>query len=214
MVQGLLTVDPGQRLRMADLKRNSWVRGSQSFPQTPLMTPDVLLAGTSAEKSLQTTFNAFHKAQREGFRLQDVLNAKLAQRRRMKKSSSENNSPSSSFSSDSSTKNKTAEEPKKVERNETESSVFSFESTSSGGMEKGPAEGKKGRKKRERKVYVQTRQSERIRRIRLEIDDDPVCFLSLPNRTKKRKLEASDGDAPKAKAMRTEATTKRGRKKR
>lgn len=105
VVQGLLTVNPNQRLRMSDLRNNSWVQGCQNFPQTPLVTPDVLLSSTSAEKSLQTTFNAFHKAQKEGFRLQDVLTAKLAQRRRLKKSSSDNNSSSSSsFTSEGSLK--------------------------------------------------------------------------------------------------------------
>lgn len=104
VVQGLLTVNPSQRLRMVDLKNNSWVQGCQIIPQTPLMTPDVLLSSTSAEKTLQQTFSAFHKAEREGFRLQDVLSAKLAQRRRLKKSSSENNSSSSSFTSESSLK--------------------------------------------------------------------------------------------------------------
>lgn len=99
VVQGLLTVNPSQRLRMIDLQTNSWMQGSQNFSQTPLMTPDVL--GVTAEKTLNTTINAFHQAEREGFRLQDVLNAKLAQRRRMKKSSSDNNSTSSSsFTSD------------------------------------------------------------------------------------------------------------------
>ncbi|CAH1981370.1 unnamed protein product [Acanthoscelides obtectus] len=102
VVRGLLTVNPAQRLRMVDLQNNPWIQGSQSFPQTPLMTPDIL--GSSAEKTLQTTFNAFHQAQREGFRLQDVLNAKLAQRRRMKKSSSDNTSSSSSFTSEGSVK--------------------------------------------------------------------------------------------------------------
>lgn len=96
VVQGLLTVNPLKRLRMSSLQNNSWVQGSQNFPQTPLMTPDVL--GVTAEKTLNTTINAFHQAEREGFRLQDVLNAKLAQRRRMKKSSSENNSTSSTSS--------------------------------------------------------------------------------------------------------------------
>lgn len=105
VVQGLLTVNPNQRLRMSDLRNNSWLQGCQNFPQTPLVTPDVLLSSTSAEKSLQTTFIAFHKAQKEGFRLQDVLTAKLAQRRRLKKSSSDNNSSSSSsFTSEGSLK--------------------------------------------------------------------------------------------------------------
>lgn len=96
VVQGLLTVNPDKRLRMSALLNNTWVQGSQNFPQTPLMTPGVL--GVAAEKILNTTINAFHQAEREGFRLQDVLKAKLAQRRRMKKSSSDNNSNCSSSS--------------------------------------------------------------------------------------------------------------------
>lgn len=106
VTRGLLTVNPIKRLRMSDLKTNNWVQGNQNMPQTPLMTPEVLTSSSSAEQSLQTTFNAFHKAHREGFRLQDVLNAKLAQRRRLKKSSSENRSTSTSstFSSASSIK--------------------------------------------------------------------------------------------------------------
>lgn len=103
VTEGLLTVNPRERLQMMDLKKLPWVQGSQSIPQTPLMTPDVLMASCSAEQSLQTTFNAFHKAHKEGFRLQDVLNAKLAQRRRLKKSSSDTSS-SSNFSSASSIK--------------------------------------------------------------------------------------------------------------
>lgn len=106
VVQGLLTVNPDQRLRMNDLRNNAWVQGCQNFPQTPLMTPDVLSSSDSTERGLQTTFNAFHKAEREGFRLQDVLNAKLAQRRRQKKSSSDNMSISScSVTSENSIKN-------------------------------------------------------------------------------------------------------------
>lgn len=100
---GLLTVNPRKRLQMIDLRRNPWVQGSQNIPQTPLMTPDILSSSGSAEHNLQTTFNAFHKAHKEGFRLQDVLNAKLAQRRRLKKSSSDTSS-SSNFSSASSVK--------------------------------------------------------------------------------------------------------------
>lgn len=105
VVQGLLTVNPEQRLRMADLQNNQWVQGWQTFPQTPLMTPDMLSKSISTERGLQTTFNAFHKAENEGFRLQDVLNAKLAQRRRLKKSSSDNTSNfSCSFTSEGSLK--------------------------------------------------------------------------------------------------------------
>lgn len=99
---GLLTVNPKKRLTMGDLKRNNWVQGGDNIPQTPLMTPDILSSSCSAEQNLNTTFNAFHKAHKDGFRLQTVLNAKLAQRRRLKKSSSETSS-SSNFSSGSST---------------------------------------------------------------------------------------------------------------
>lgn len=133
IVRGLLTVDPNQRLRMMHLETNSWIQGNQNFASTPLMTPDVLL-GTAAEKSIQTTFNAFYKAQREGFRLQDVCSAKLAQRRRMKKSSSDNNSrSSSSFTSEGSLKSgptlsldtKKTDDTTKVNLPETEN-VFNF----------------------------------------------------------------------------------------
>lgn len=81
---------------MTDLLKNSWIQGKQQLPQTPLMTPELLASTESAERKVTDTFNAFHKAQREGFRLQDVLTAKLAQRRKQKKSSSDKDSASSS----------------------------------------------------------------------------------------------------------------------
>ncbi|CAH1124929.1 unnamed protein product [Ceutorhynchus assimilis] len=172
VVEGLLTVTPSQRLRMSDLQNNSWVQGHQNLPQNILMTPDIL--GSSAEKTLQTTFNAFHQAEREGFRLQDVLSAKLAQRRRKKKSSSDNTS-TSSFTSESSSKPATTCESRVDVRESTGSSgiVVSIDSKT---------------RRRERKVYEKTRQSERILRKRLEIDCDTDVFVSLPNRTRKRKL--------------------------
>lgn len=216
VVEGLLTVTPTQRLQMLDLHNNDWVQGHQRLPQTALMTPDVLSSGGSAERSVQTTFNAFHKAEREGFRLQDVLSAKLAQRRRKKKSSSDNNSSSSSFTSDGSLKSSklslelkktekpsiTKEREDDVQRLERESRVSEFskcesdvtrESTRSSGIvmsDKNSVESCKAEKRRrERKVYVQTRQSERILRQRLEIDSDPLTFISLPHKTRKRKME-------------------------
>lgn len=255
VVRGLLTVNPTQRLRMYDLQRNPWIQGSQNFPQTPLMTPDVL--GSSAEKSLNTTFNAFHQAEREGFRLQDVLNAKLAQRRRMKKSSSDNNSSTSSFTSENSVKStpstpKSSLELKKTEQLsmsdtntnltdekdvETRTTIPSptnslsvrtsdsskcdsdvmRESTSSSGIVVS-IDFQKDRKKREKKVYVQTRQSERIRRIRLEIDGEPPFeFLSLPNRTRKRKIDdvtsEEHPDTPKSKIRRKLSSPHTGKKK-
>lgn len=103
LTKGLLTVEPSQRLRMSELLSHPWLMGCD-VASTPLMTPDVLTASTSAEHGVASAFNAFHKATREGFRLQDVVNAQLAQRRRMKKSSVDNRSfsTSSSFSSSSS----------------------------------------------------------------------------------------------------------------
>lgn len=244
VVQGLLTVNPNQRLRMNDLKNNGWVQGSQSIPQTPLMTPDILLSSTSAEKTLQTTFSAFHKAEREGFRLQDVLSAKLAQRRRLKKSSSDNNSSSSSFTSESSLKSGTStpstsrQEPSLEKKNdEKKEDVFSFgenrvseylrtmsdnpsgsietdheiprESTSSSGIatsDKNSVEViEQHPKKRKKKVYERTRQSERIRR-RQEIDYDPFSLFSLPTYSRKRKADNTSvrTDSPQAKIRRKE----------
>ncbi|XP_050517014.1 ribosomal protein S6 kinase alpha-5-like isoform X1 [Diabrotica virgifera virgifera] len=244
VVEGLLTVDPSQRLRMIDLQNNNWIQGSQNFSQTPLMTPDVL--GSTAERILQTTFSAFHKAEREGFRLQDVLNAKLAQRRRMKKSSSDNNSSSSSFTSESSLKSgavtparsklsleliKTEElvapEPQETTRvNESSSSDSRTsdafrESTSSSGIvvsDKNSVDSKTEKKKRGRKRYIQSRQSERIRRTRLEIDGEPPMeFISLPNRTRKRKIEEIDGleehpDTPQSKIRKKVSSMNRKKK--
>lgn len=139
VVRGLLTVNPSQRLRMNDLRNNSWVQGNQMFPQTPLMTPDILSSSGSTEKGLQTTFNAFHKAHKEGFRLQDVSSAKLAQRRRLKKSSSDNNSTSSSsFTSESSLKsgpNTPVSSRPKNKNNRNESDQSSNTKTSPGSSE-------------------------------------------------------------------------------
>lgn len=289
VVRGLLTVNPNQRLRMADLRNNPWVQGSQNFLQTPLMTPDVLCSSDSAEKGLQTTFSAFHKAQREGFRLQDVLSAKLAQRRRLKKSSSDNNSSSSSFTSEGSVKSDpstppvtTKTKPSSDLKTETDSAkstktgsnqlpgrkdnLFSFgdakvteylrnmsssslnldnisvensvsartsessypvkvrESTDSSGIvvsDKNSIDSNQEKqvKKRKKKVYEQTRQSERIRRMqRREIDLDPTPFVSLPTPTRKRKLVATsyssnESSEPKAKKKATDTSSTRKTKK-
>lgn len=77
----------------------------------------------------------------------------------------------------------------------------------------------KEKKKRERKVYTQQRQSERIRRNRLEIDGEPPFeFLSLPYTTGKRKREGDDifVGSPKTKIRKSNAiplSTRKGRKK-
>ncbi|XP_054282176.1 ribosomal protein S6 kinase alpha-5-like isoform X2 [Macrosteles quadrilineatus] len=136
LTKGLLTVDPRRRLRMTSLLANPWVQGCD-VSATPLMTPDVLTGSTnrSAELGVKHAFNAFHQAHREGFRLQDVFNAKLAQRRRLKKKSSNDIrscSTSSSFSSSSSSGHSSIQTPMSgtspVKRSATapKSDVFNF----------------------------------------------------------------------------------------
>ncbi|XP_074646611.1 ribosomal protein S6 kinase alpha-5-like isoform X2 [Tubulanus polymorphus] len=99
VIKGLLTVDPKKRLNMAALLRSEWICGSNPPSETPLMTPDVLSSSSSnLQYQLQNTMGAFHKAAREGFRLQDVGKAPLAQRRKLKKSSTDARSSSSSDS--------------------------------------------------------------------------------------------------------------------
>ncbi|KAL3284975.1 hypothetical protein HHI36_019104 [Cryptolaemus montrouzieri] len=199
VVKGLLTVDPSQRLRMADLQANAWIQGIQDMPQTPLMTPDILLASTSAEKTVTDTFNAFHKAQREGFRLQDVLSAKLAQRRRLKKSSSDKDSTSSStsFTSEVSlgsskpsldVKTDNTVDPELTNKNTTD---LARQSTSSSGIvvsDKGSFDAPPSRQRNRKAVCEPTRRSERIRNRqraqRMEIDLD---IVPIPSR-RKRKL--------------------------
>ncbi|CAH1791260.1 unnamed protein product [Owenia fusiformis] len=106
LIQGMLTVDPRQRVTMTDLLNNEWIQGRDGhiYNQTPLMTPDVLNYSSknpkkrSVKSQLNNTIKAFQIAAREGFRLQDVNNAPLAQRRIKKKSSTASRSSSSSES--------------------------------------------------------------------------------------------------------------------
>lgn len=73
-------------------RNHPWICGQDKsvFSETPLMTPDILsnsrILRQTAESAVRVTFDAFHKATREGFRLQDVSAAPLAQRRRKMKS--------------------------------------------------------------------------------------------------------------------------------
>jgi ribosomal protein S6 kinase alpha-5 len=63
------------------------------------MTPGILSEGSSKiSQQLNATMGAFHMAAREGFRLQEVGKAPLAQRRKLKKSSEDARSSSSSDS--------------------------------------------------------------------------------------------------------------------
>lgn len=55
---------------MSGLLSHPWLLGCD-VASTPLMTPDVLTA--SVEYGVATAFSAFHKATREGFRLQVLL---------------------------------------------------------------------------------------------------------------------------------------------
>lgn len=113
IIKGLLTVDSSRRLSINELLKHEWLQmtPSSAVCATPLMTPSILSARlftgsamVTAEDGVKQAFNAFHKATREGFRLLDVSNARLAQRRKNKKSSTDvrSHSSTSSLSSTSS----------------------------------------------------------------------------------------------------------------
>lgn len=100
-IPGLLTVDPKKRLTMEDLSKNEWLlRNNRSiFPQHTLRTPGVLSQGSNyLQFQISATMDAYHKAEREGFRLQDVNKARLAQRRKKKNNSVDGRSESSDSS--------------------------------------------------------------------------------------------------------------------
>lgn len=58
VTSGLLTVDPEMRLKLSDLKENSWLQGGASMSTTPLCTPDVL---ESSGPTVRTYVNATYK---------------------------------------------------------------------------------------------------------------------------------------------------------
>ena len=99
---GLLTVDPRQRITMVELRASDWLTNSSSrnHSTTPLCTPEMLSLSKSSVSHVQdqisVTLTAFHKAYREGFRLQDVDMAPLARRRKLKKNSRSSSSSDSS----------------------------------------------------------------------------------------------------------------------
>uniref|UniRef100_A0A8C6LNK9 Ribosomal protein S6 kinase n=1 Tax=Nothobranchius furzeri TaxID=105023 RepID=A0A8C6LNK9_NOTFU len=106
LVKGLLTVDPESRLKLSDLKENSWLQGAVSMSTTPLCTPDVLeSSGPTVRTYVNATYKAFNRGKREGFFLKSVDNAPLAKRRKLKMTSTgvETRWSSSSSSSSSST---------------------------------------------------------------------------------------------------------------
>lgn len=89
---------------MEELRNNSWIKkASTSNCCTPLVTPDVLGHNATSmfnvKSQLAVTMDVFHQAHREGFRLQDVTKAPLAQRRKMKRSSDARSSSSDSLGS-------------------------------------------------------------------------------------------------------------------
>ncbi|ELU01154.1 hypothetical protein CAPTEDRAFT_1743 [Capitella teleta] len=92
LLQGLLTVDPKKRLTMEALRSDKWIQGSGHLSATPLVTPNMLSLNQASVVTVQhqisATMDAFHKAHRAGFRLQDVTKAPLFQRRKLKRSSS------------------------------------------------------------------------------------------------------------------------------
>uniref|UniRef100_A0A671U2T0 Ribosomal protein S6 kinase n=1 Tax=Sparus aurata TaxID=8175 RepID=A0A671U2T0_SPAAU len=106
LVKGLLTVDPERRLKLSDLKENSWLQGGACMSTTPLCTPDVLeSSGPTVRTYVNATYKAFNRGKREGFFLKSVDNAPLAKRRKLKMTSTgvETRWSSSSSSSSSST---------------------------------------------------------------------------------------------------------------
>ncbi|ESO87773.1 hypothetical protein LOTGIDRAFT_166364 [Lottia gigantea] len=105
LIKGLLTVEPRKRLTMVDLLKNEWLFGKHELlSHTTLPTPGILSTHTNTiHNQLSATLNAFHKATREGFRLQDVATAPLAKRRRVKKSSTDARSSSTDSNNSSST---------------------------------------------------------------------------------------------------------------
>ena len=84
-------MNPSERLTINQVQNHDWLSNGRDIPTTPLMTPGILGRGqkrTFIESALNT-YNAFHKAAREGFALQAVEQAPLAKRRKQKKTTSE-----------------------------------------------------------------------------------------------------------------------------
>jgi len=106
LTKGLLTVDPRKRLAMDQLINSTWLAGTSSSFLTShnLLTPSILAATPTAERRLKQTYNAFHNATREGFRLSPISSAssKLLQKRKNKQSISTETESSASGSDRSS----------------------------------------------------------------------------------------------------------------
>ena len=100
LTKGLLTVDPRKRFSMEQLRSSPWLSGGGlngiSANMPTLLTASVLIAEPT-ERCLKQTYDAFHNATREGFRLTPVSSAssKLLQKRKLKQSVSSETSTSS-----------------------------------------------------------------------------------------------------------------------
>lgn len=91
LIQGLLTVDPSERLTISEVQNHEWLASGRDIPTTPLMTPGILGRSnkrTIVETALNVAYTAFHQATREGFALMAVEQAPLAKRRKLKKTTS------------------------------------------------------------------------------------------------------------------------------
>ncbi|XP_076464763.1 ribosomal protein S6 kinase alpha-5-like [Babylonia areolata] len=99
LIQGLLTVEPSKRLGMPELVRHPWLQRAAPVAPTPLRTPGVLSSFSATVNSqLNTTYEAFNLATRQGLRLLDVSSAPLAKRRKQKKNSVDHRSSSTDSS--------------------------------------------------------------------------------------------------------------------
>lgn len=93
LITGLLTVDVKSRFDMTQVINHPWFTIVSPKSVSCLHTPqnqDFFL------HEMRDTFDAFSHAQKQGFRLQEVGNAKLAQRRRHKKSTTSSDESSTS----------------------------------------------------------------------------------------------------------------------
>ena len=99
LTKGLLTVDPRKRFSMEQLCSSPWLAAasSQSPASQPCLLTASLLIAEPTERCLKQTYDAFHNATREGFRLTPVSSAssKLLQKRKLKQSVSSETSTSS-----------------------------------------------------------------------------------------------------------------------
>ena len=89
LCKGLLTVDPRKRISMDTLTGSTWLKGSRtpglSLSLAPaLMTPALMVCDPTTERCIRQTYDAFHNATREGFRLIPVAHSpsKLLQKDR------------------------------------------------------------------------------------------------------------------------------------